>query len=125
MSCELISLLQLTTGHRRQWLCHVQGRVILISSEAGITVKSSMLHYSVSKTAQVSLGQGLAQLTAGSRVTVNSVLVGPTWTEGVDAYLEGIAAKTGEGRQWVGGGMWGPCWAIRHGSAQMFHVKFG
>ena len=58
-------------------------------------VLPSMLHYSVSKTAQISLAHGLARLTAGTGVTVNSVLAGPTWTEGVEKYIAGIAAKTG------------------------------
>jgi NAD(P)-dependent dehydrogenase (short-subunit alcohol dehydrogenase family) len=73
-----------------------QGRVILISSEAGVRALPTMLHYSVSKTAQICLAQGLAQLTRGTAVTVNSVLAGPTWTEGVDAYIGGIAAQTGK-----------------------------
>lgn len=64
-----------------------QGRVILIASEAGVRIIPAMLHYSVSKTAQIGLAQGLAQLAKGTRVTVNSVVVGPTWTEGVDEPL--------------------------------------
>ena len=56
----------------------------------------AMLHYSVSKTAQIGLAQGLAQLAKGTRVTVNSVVVGPTWTEGVEKYIAGIAEKSGE-----------------------------
>lgn len=73
----------------------MQGRILLIASEAGVRVLPSMLHYSVSKTAQISLAHGLARLTAGTGVTVNSVLAGPTWTEGVEKYIAGIAAKTG------------------------------
>lgn len=73
----------------------MQGRILLIASEAGVRVLPSMLHYSVSKSAQISLARGLAQLTAGTGVTVNSVLAGPTWTEGVEKYIAGIAAKSG------------------------------
>ncbi len=78
---------------RLMW--HMQGRILLIASEAGVRVTPSMLHYSVSKSAQISLARGLAQLTAGTGVTVNSVLAGPTWTEGVEKYIAGIAAKSG------------------------------
>ena len=74
-----------------------QGRVILIASEAGVRVIPAMLDYSVSKTAQIGLAQGLAQLAKGTCVTVNSVVVGPTWTEGVEKYIAGIAKQSGEG----------------------------
>ena len=72
--------------------------MILIASEAGVRIIPAMLHYSVSKTAQIGLAQGLAQLAKGTRVTVNSVIVGPTWTEGVEKYIAGIAEKSGEPR---------------------------
>lgn len=55
----------------------------------------AMLHYSVSKTAQIGLAQGLVQLAKGSIVTVNSVVVGATWTEGVEEYIACIAEKSG------------------------------
>ncbi|BDA51171.1 Uncharacterized oxidoreductase YvrD [Coccomyxa sp. Obi] len=76
-----------------------QGRILLIASEAGVRVLPSMLHYSVSKSAQISLARGLAQLTAGTGVTVNSVLAGPTWTEGVEKYIAGMAAKSGRSNE--------------------------
>ncbi|KAK9822853.1 hypothetical protein WJX81_004108 [Elliptochloris bilobata] len=86
------------------WLCRQflkpmlernQGRVILIASEAGVRIIPAMLHYSVSKTAQIGLVQGLAQLAKGSAVTVNSMVVGPSWTEGVERYVAGIAEQSG------------------------------
>eukprot|EP01098_Paradermamoeba_levis_P005194 TRINITY_DN2208_c0_g1_i1.p1 TRINITY_DN2208_c0_g1~~TRINITY_DN2208_c0_g1_i1.p1 ORF type:complete len:295 (-),score=93.29 TRINITY_DN2208_c0_g1_i1:111-938(-) len=67
------------------------GRVIIIASEAGIRGLPHMLPYSVSKTAQIGLARGLAELTKGTTVTVNSVLVGPTWTEGVEKYIASFA----------------------------------
>ncbi len=69
------------------------GRIIFISSESGLNIDENMLHYSVTKTAQIGLARGLAEMTRGTQVTVNSVLPGPTRTEGVEEFLENIAAK--------------------------------
>jgi NAD(P)-dependent dehydrogenase (short-subunit alcohol dehydrogenase family) len=55
-----------------------------------------MIHYSMTKTALVSLARGMAELTKGSNVTVNSVLPGPTWTTGVEDYFNGLANDTGK-----------------------------
>ena len=63
------------------------GRVIFISSESGIMVPSEMIHYGVSKSAQLALASGLARLTRGSGVTVNSVLPGPTQTDNVLEFM--------------------------------------
>jgi len=72
------------------------GRVIFVSSEVALKPYPQMIHYSVTKTAQVSLARGLAELTKGTQVTVNSVIVGPTQTEGVDTFLEKIGASVGK-----------------------------
>lgn len=72
------------------------GRIINVASEAAIKPLPQMIHYSMTKTALVSLARGMAELTKGSQVTVNSVLPGPTWTTGVEAYFEGLAADTGK-----------------------------
>jgi len=72
------------------------GRIINVSSEAAIKPLPQMIHYSMTKTSIVSLSRGLAELTKGTRVTVNSVLPGPTWTEGVEQYFEGLAAEEGK-----------------------------
>lgn len=71
------------------------GRVIFISSESGVNIPSEMIHYGVSKTAQLGLARGLANHLQGTGVTVNSVLPGPTWTEGVATFVEQIAASQG------------------------------
>ena len=55
-----------------------------------------MIHYSMTKTSIVSLSRGMAELSKGTRVTVNSVLPGPTWTEGVEKYFDGLAAEEGK-----------------------------
>ena len=68
------------------------GRVVFISSESGVSVPADMVHYGVTKAAMIALGNGIAKLTRGTAVTVNTVLGGPTWSEGVASTIEGIAA---------------------------------
>lgn len=72
------------------------GRIVNVASEAAIKPLPNMIHYSMTKTAMVSLARGMAELTQGTRVTVNSVLPGPTWTDGVETYFDGLAAKEGK-----------------------------
>jgi len=72
------------------------GRIINVASEAAIKPLPQMIHYSMTKTSLVSLARGMAELTKGTRVTVNSVLPGPTWTEGVEKYFDGLAAEEGK-----------------------------
>lgn len=72
-------------------LARNSGRVLVIASEAGARPIKEMIHYSVTKGALITLARGLAELTKGTKVTVNSVLAGPTWTEGVEKYVEGLA----------------------------------
>jgi len=71
------------------------GRVVFISSESGVQIPAEMIHYGVTKSAQVSLARGMAELTAGTNVTVNSVLVGPTRSEGVEQFVAGLAKDKG------------------------------
>jgi NAD(P)-dependent dehydrogenase (short-subunit alcohol dehydrogenase family) len=68
------------------------GRVIFISSESSLMIPQEMIHYGMTKTAQLSISRGLAQLTRGTAVTVNSVLPGPTRSEGVMDFLKSVAA---------------------------------
>jgi NAD(P)-dependent dehydrogenase (short-subunit alcohol dehydrogenase family) len=67
------------------------GRIIFISSESAVNVPAEMIHYGVTKTMQVALARGLAETTAGTGVTVNSVLAGPTRSEGVDKFVADVA----------------------------------
>ena len=67
------------------------GRIIFISSESALNIPAEMIHYGVTKTAQVALSRGLAETTAGSQVTVNTVLPGPTRSEGVETFIEKLA----------------------------------
>ena len=69
------------------------GRILFISSESAVNIPTEMIHYGVTKTMQVALARGLAETTAGSNVTVNSVLAGPTRSEGVEQFIQDIAAQ--------------------------------
>src|SRR2546428_4740229 len=67
------------------------GRIIFISSESAVNIPVEMNHYGVTKTMQVALARGLAETTAGTGVTVKSVLAGPTRSEGVEKFLDDLA----------------------------------
>jgi NAD(P)-dependent dehydrogenase (short-subunit alcohol dehydrogenase family) len=71
------------------------GRIVFISSESGINIPVEMIHYGVTKTAQIALARGLAEMTAGTGVTVNSVLPGPTRSEGVEQFVKDMAKSKG------------------------------
>ncbi len=73
-----------------------EGSVINMASEAAVKPLPQMVHYSVTKTAMLGLTRGMAELTKGTKVRVNSILPGPTWTEGVEAYFDGLADQKGE-----------------------------
>ena len=72
------------------------GRIVFISSESGICPPAEMVHYGMSKSAQLSLSRGLAETCAGTGVTVNSVLPGPTRTEGVGEFFATLARDAGQ-----------------------------
>jgi NAD(P)-dependent dehydrogenase (short-subunit alcohol dehydrogenase family) len=82
------------------------GRIIFISSESAINIPVEMFHYGVTKTMQVALARGLAETTAGTAVTVNSVLADPTRSEGVEKFIEDMArtknVATGRDRERIG-----------------------
>lgn len=69
------------------------GRIIFISSESAINIPAEMIHYGVTKTAQLALARGLAETTVGTNVTVNSVLPGPTRSEGVEDFIQSLATE--------------------------------
>ncbi len=71
------------------------GRVVFISSESGLCPPAEMVHYGMSKTAQIAVARGMAETTTGTGVTVNSVLPGPTATEGVAAFFDHLAGQAG------------------------------
>ncbi|MFI5426851.1 SDR family NAD(P)-dependent oxidoreductase [Aeromicrobium sp. UC242_57] len=74
-----------------EMLAKKQGRIIFVSSESGVNVPPDMVHYGVTKAAMIALGNGLAKLTRGTDVTVNTILGGPTYSDGVAGTIEAIA----------------------------------
>jgi len=78
---------------QRNW-----GRIVFISSESGFQIPAEMIHYGMTKTAQIAIARGLAETTAGTNVTVNSVLPGPTASEGVNDFVEQMSSQRKVGR---------------------------
>ncbi len=77
------------------------GRIIFISSESAVQIPAEMIHYGMTKTAQLAISRGLAETTAGTGVTVNSVLPGPTASEGVEGFVDNMAATRGTDRSTI------------------------
>jgi NAD(P)-dependent dehydrogenase (short-subunit alcohol dehydrogenase family) len=69
------------------------GRIVFISSESALQIPAEMIHYGMTKTAQLAVSRGIAETTAGTNVTVNSVLPGPTASEGVEKFVQQLAAE--------------------------------
>jgi NAD(P)-dependent dehydrogenase (short-subunit alcohol dehydrogenase family) len=76
---------------RRNW-----GRIVFISSESALNIPKEMIHYGMTKTAQLAVARGLAEMTRGTAVTVNSVLPGPTMSEGVETFVKDLAKQQGQ-----------------------------
>ncbi len=76
---------------KRNW-----GRIVFISSESALNIPTEMIHYGMTKTAQLAVARGLAEMTRGTAVTVNSVLPGPTMSEGVEAFVKDLAKQNGQ-----------------------------
>ncbi len=76
---------------KRNW-----GRIVFISSESALNIPKEMIHYGMTKTAQLAVSRGLAEMTRGTAVTVNSVLPGPTLSEGVEAFVKDLARHNGQ-----------------------------
>lgn len=81
----------------RAYLAHMRvrdwGRIVFVSSESGLHIPAEMIHYGVTKTAQIALARGLAETLAGTGITVNSVLPGPTRSEGVGTFVRQMAEQ--------------------------------
>jgi NAD(P)-dependent dehydrogenase (short-subunit alcohol dehydrogenase family) len=73
---------------KRDW-----GRIIFISSESAVNIPAEMIHYGMTKTAQLAVSRGLAEATKGTRVTVNSVLPGPTRSEGIVEFMKNLSSN--------------------------------
>jgi NAD(P)-dependent dehydrogenase (short-subunit alcohol dehydrogenase family) len=91
MSGVRLSRAYLPAMLKRNW-----GRIVFISSESGLNIPTEMIHYGTTKTAQLAISRGLAKLTRGTGVTVNSVLPGPTMSEGVEGFVKDLARQNGQ-----------------------------
>ena len=86
-----LARLVLPAMKRRNW-----GRIVVISSESAVQIPAEMIHYGMTKTAQLAVSRGLAESVAGTGITVNSVLPGPTRSRGVGDFVEALAKADGE-----------------------------
>lgn len=96
MSGVRLSRGYLAAMKKRNW-----GRIVFISSESGVQIPVEMIHYGVTKTAQIAVARGIAETCAGTGVTCNAVLPGPTASEGVTDFVESLASQAGQNRQQV------------------------
>lgn len=94
LEVNVLSGIRLTRHYFPRMLSRNWGRVIFVASESGIMVPAEMIHYGVTKSAQLSLASGLAQLTKGTGVTVNSVLPGPTETDSVISFMRDLVPES-------------------------------
>ena len=90
---NVMSGVRLARHYMRGMLERNFGRIIFISSESGIMTPPEMIHYGLTKSAQLAVARGLAELTKGTNVTVNSVLPGPTLSEGSVDFLQSMSSK--------------------------------
>lgn len=93
---NVMSGVRLSRAYMQGMLKRNWGRIVFISSESALNIPQEMIHYGVSKTAQLGVSRGLANLTAGTGVTVNSVLPGPTMSEGVETFVKELAKQNGQ-----------------------------
>jgi NAD(P)-dependent dehydrogenase (short-subunit alcohol dehydrogenase family) len=93
---NVMSGVRLTRAYLKDMMDRKWGRVVFVSSEAGLNIAPDMLAYSFSKTAQLGVARGIAKFAAGSGVTVNSVLPGPTMSDGVREMLAETAKSEGK-----------------------------
>jgi NAD(P)-dependent dehydrogenase (short-subunit alcohol dehydrogenase family) len=77
------------------------GRILFISSESAVQIPVEMVHYGMTKTAQVAVARGIAETVAGTGVTVNSILAGPTDSEGVGAFVEALSSQQKKSKEQV------------------------
>lgn len=98
---NVLSGVRLTRHYLPEMLRKNWGRVIFISSESGQQIPSEMVHYGMTKTAQIAIARGVAESVAGTNVTVNSILVGPTASEGVSDFVQSMALQQGIAKEQV------------------------
>lgn len=94
-SVNVLSGVRLSRAYFENMLKENWGRIIFISSESAVQIPAEMIQYGVSKTAQLALSRGLAEMTQGTAVTVNTILPGPTSTEAITNFLQVTAEQQG------------------------------
>src|ERR1700743_1648547 len=92
---NVMSGVRLSRAYMKGMLKHNWGRVVFISSESGLNIPVEMIHYGMTKTAQLAISRGLAESVARTGVTVNAVLPGPTRSEGVSNFFGKLAREQG------------------------------
>jgi NAD(P)-dependent dehydrogenase (short-subunit alcohol dehydrogenase family) len=93
---NVMSGVRLARAYMPGMLTRNWGRIVFISSESALNIPKEMIHYGTTKTAQLAVSRGLAEMTRGTAVTVNSVLPGPTMSEGVETFVKGLAKQNGQ-----------------------------
>jgi NAD(P)-dependent dehydrogenase (short-subunit alcohol dehydrogenase family) len=93
---NVMSGVRLSRAYMPGMLKGIWGRIVFISSESALNIPKEMIHYGVTKTSQLALSRGLAEMTRGTAVTVNSVLPGPTMSEGVETFVKDLAKQHGQ-----------------------------
>jgi NAD(P)-dependent dehydrogenase (short-subunit alcohol dehydrogenase family) len=93
---NVMSGVRLSRGYMRGMLKRDWGRIVFISSESALNVPEEMIHYGTTKTALLAISRGLALLSRGTDVTVNSVLPGPTMSGGVATFVKDLAKQNGQ-----------------------------
>lgn len=93
---NVMSGVRLTRHYLPGMLERNRGRIVFVSSESGVQIPPEMIHYGMTKAAQIAIARGVAERCTGSAVTVNSVLPGPTWSEGVARFVEALAQREGK-----------------------------
>jgi NAD(P)-dependent dehydrogenase (short-subunit alcohol dehydrogenase family) len=93
---NVLSGIRLSRAYFNKMIQKNWGRIIFISSESGVQIPAEMIHYGVTKTAQIAVARGLAELTKGTNVTVNTVLPGPTFSEGAGTFIKDLANEQGK-----------------------------
>jgi NAD(P)-dependent dehydrogenase (short-subunit alcohol dehydrogenase family) len=88
---NIMSGVRLSRFYLPKMLSKNWGRIIFISSESALNIPEEMVHYGMTKTAQLAISRGIAETTRGTNVTVNSVLPGPTSSEGVSEFVDQLA----------------------------------
>jgi len=98
---NVMSGVRLARHYLAGMLANNWGRILFISSESAVQIPSEMVHYGMTKTAQVAIARGIAESVAGTGVTVNSILAGPTASEGVGGFVDALAKQQNKSKDQI------------------------